>query len=222
MSQIRRFCAKRISRAHCARSPSRVPRAFYEGPIAEAIVNHLQEGGAPFAKSDLENYRAEVVPALTSRYHGHEVATIGMATGGTTLTESLRLLDVFDIAALGHNSIANLHLQAEAYRIAFAVTVRLSGGPEFRRRAIRGAASSEYLDRRQAGIRADRVSPICAGSRAARGQTRTCRIDGRLLEQRLHHSFERHQWSPGMAVSLTQTLLISGAAASRCQAPAFC
>ena len=183
------------------------PRAFYEGPIAEAIVRHLQEGGAPFVHPDFANYQAAVIPALTSSYHGHEIATIGKATGGTTLSEALRILDGFDLARLGHNSVANLHLQAEAYRIAFADRFAYLADPNFVEVPFDALLSSEYLDHRRSKISPERAAPICAGGREALG-----------VKHQLAGSMPDYSSSgctthlstidrSGMSVSLTQTLL---------------
>lgn len=183
------------------------PRAFYEGELAESMVSHLQEGGAPFALGDFANYRAAIAPALTSSFHGHQIATIGKATGGATLIESLRLLDAFDLAGAGHNSVESLHLQAEAYRIAFADRFAYLADADHVEVPLAALLSDEYLNRRRAAIRADGAGQARAGGRKELGvrhdlassmpdytsggsTTHLSVIDGR-----------------GMAVSLTQTLL---------------
>ncbi|MDQ3045405.1 MAG: gamma-glutamyltransferase, partial [Chloroflexota bacterium] len=53
------------------------PRAFYEGPLAQQIVEHLNEGGASFSKADFAGYHPAVKAALETDYQGHKVRTIG-------------------------------------------------------------------------------------------------------------------------------------------------
>lgn len=183
------------------------PRAFYEGPIADAIIAHLQEGGAPFTAADLANYEAKVVPALRANYHGHEIATLGKATGGTTLVESLKILNGFDLGSLGHNSSQTLHLLTEAFRVAFADRFAYLADPDHVEVPLDAILSDAYLDERRSRIKLDSVSPTCAGSRAALG-----------VQHSLAGSIPDYSSSgctthmsvidgSGMAVSLTQTLL---------------
>lgn len=183
------------------------PRVFYEGEIAEKIVAHLKEGGAPFDLSDFANYQPTVVPALRSCYHGHEIATIGKATGGTTLSESIRLLNGFDLAALGHNSAAALHVMAECFRIAFADRFAYLADPTFVDVPLEAMLSDEYLDQRRGAIRPDRVSPVRAGDRAALGVTH--KLAGSMADYSSGGSTTHLSVidGNGMAVSLTQTLL---------------
>jgi gamma-glutamyltranspeptidase/glutathione hydrolase len=183
------------------------PRAFYEGELAETLVAHLKEGGAPFELSDFATYQASIVPALRANYHGHEIATIGKATGGTTLAESMRLLDGFDLAALGHNSPAALHLMAESFRIAFADRFAYLADPTFVEVPLESMLGDDYLDARRAEICPDRVLPVRAGSRAELGVTH--QLAGSMSDYSSGGSTTHLSTidANGMAVSLTQTLL---------------
>lgn len=96
------------------------PRVLYEGDIAAKTVAHLHEGGAPHTMEDFTRYRAEITDPLSLDYHGRSVHTIGGATGGTTLVQSLLLMDALGVAGLGHNSAEALHRMAQAFRQAFA------------------------------------------------------------------------------------------------------
>lgn len=182
-------------------------RAFYEGELAETIVAHLKEGGAPFELSDFAGYQANIVPARRAAYHGHEIATIGKATGGTTLAESMRLLDGFDLAALGHNSPAALHVMAESFRIAFADRFAYLADPNFVEVPLESMLSDGYLDARRAEICPDKVGPVRAGSRAELGITH--QLAGSMSDYSSGGSTTHLSTidANGMAVSLTQTLL---------------
>jgi gamma-glutamyltranspeptidase/glutathione hydrolase len=60
------------------------PRDFYEGEIARRLVADLQAGGSRIAADDLSSYRAEILPPLTTRYRGVELALAPGLTGGPT------------------------------------------------------------------------------------------------------------------------------------------
>ena len=68
------------------------PRAFYEGPIARDIARSVQEAGGFLAEDDLATIKAEVQPALTTRYRGLEVASQPPITQGVVLLRALGLL----------------------------------------------------------------------------------------------------------------------------------
>src|SRR5258708_1007898 len=51
------------------------PRAFYEGSIAGDIARTVQKAGGFLAEDDLAAIKAEVLPALTTRYRTLEVAS---------------------------------------------------------------------------------------------------------------------------------------------------
>lgn len=183
------------------------PRAFYEGELAAKMVAHLNEGGATFTDADFAGYQPTVVPALRAAYHGHELLTIGKATGGTTLAESMRLLDGFDLAASGHNTPETLHLLAESFRVAFADRFAYLGDPDFVEAPVDALLSDAYLDDRRAAIDSDRIGPVRAGARDALGVRHAMlpsMPDYTSGGSTTHLSAIDRD---GMAVSLTQTLL---------------
>ena len=183
------------------------PRAFYEGEIAQRIVAHLRSNGGVFAESDFAAYEAKIVPAIRAPYHGHEIATVGKATGGTTLAESMRLLDGFDLAASGHNTPESLHVMAEAFRIAFADRFAYLADPTYMEVPLEALFSDAYIDGRRAGIERGTVSPVRAGTRSALGVTH--QLPGSMADYSSGGSTTHLSVidGNGMAVSLTQTLL---------------
>ncbi len=140
------------------------PRWFYEGEFAERAVTHLRQGGAPFSAQDFLRYRATVEPALRIHYHDWLVATVGGGTGGTTLAMSLRLLDGFDLAALGHNSPDALHIMAQAFRLAFADRYAYLADPEAVEVPLDTLLSDAYLEERRALISHTTLPRISMGA----------------------------------------------------------
>ena len=70
----------------------RGPRAFYEGAIARDIVRAVQKAGGFLAEDDLATIKAEVLPVLTTRYRGLEIASQPPITQGVVLLRALDLL----------------------------------------------------------------------------------------------------------------------------------
>ena len=111
--------------------------AFYEGPIAQAIVDAV--ASAPIAAGgmtldDLKGYAVKERAPLCITYRGHEVCGVGPpSSGGPTVAQTLKLVEPFD---LGNGSDAALnaaavHLIAEAQKLAYADRNRYIGDPDF-------------------------------------------------------------------------------------------
>ncbi len=183
------------------------PRAFYEGPIAAAIAGHLAEHGGVLAPPDLAGYAAAVQAPLAVAYRGHEVLTPGGGTGGTTLAQSLALLAHHDLAGLGHNTPAGLHLLAQAFRAAFADRFAYLADPDHVDVPLDALLDPGYVAQRAAAFSPDGSGPVAAGNRERLGvrhglatsvpdytaggsTTHLCAVDRN-----------------GVAVSVTQTLL---------------
>lgn len=96
------------------------PRAFYEGGIARAITDHLADHGSPITYDDFASYKAEELTPVTVDYHGAQVHTIGGGTGGTTLAQSLVLLNELEGSDPAARGTAQWHRMVQALRQAFA------------------------------------------------------------------------------------------------------
>jgi gamma-glutamyltranspeptidase/glutathione hydrolase len=183
------------------------PRAFYEGPIAEKIVSHLNGTGANVTLDDFARYQATIDSALTGTYSGHEIVTTNGGTGGLTLLESLGLLDGFDLSQVPHNSVEALHLCAQAFAIAFSDRFAYLGDPSFVEVPLAALLSDAYLDARCEEMRQDRIGNIKAGTKAQLGVTHA--LAGSMLDYSSGGSTTHLSVidKDGVTVSLTQTLL---------------
>lgn len=96
---------------------------FYEGPIAEQIVEAVN--GAPnpgdMTLDDLAGYAPVKREAVCGAYRAREICSMAPpSSGGVTLLQILALLEPFDIAGAGAGSVEALHLLLEASRLAYA------------------------------------------------------------------------------------------------------
>ncbi len=108
------------------------PRAFYEGKIAEAIVNHVQEGGGLITLEDLSSYAPKVREALRGSYRGYDIHSFPPpSSGGVALIESLNILEGFELAKCGAGSSASIHRIVEAMKFAFADRAAHLGDADF-------------------------------------------------------------------------------------------
>lgn len=136
------------------------PSAFYEGPVAQAIVESVRQAGGVMSAGDLTAYRATVRRPIEVSYRGHRVITFPPPSGGgVTLLQVLTTLERYDLASSGPGASLTVHLIAEAERRAFADRSRWLGDPDFVDVPVAHLLDPNYLARRGATIRTDRATP---------------------------------------------------------------
>jgi gamma-glutamyltranspeptidase/glutathione hydrolase len=136
-------------------------RAFYEGPLAAAIVNAVTR--PPLASgqraipgrmslADLKDYEARIRPPVRYTYRGYELFGMDLpSSGGITVGLALNLLEGFDLRALPRAEAEHLYL--EASRRAYADRNAYLGDPEFVQVPVEGLLSKRYAEQRRLGMR---------------------------------------------------------------------
>jgi gamma-glutamyltranspeptidase / glutathione hydrolase len=140
------------------------PRAFYEGPIARDIARAVQKAGGFLAEDDLAAIKAEVLPALATRYRGLEVASQPPITQGVVLLRALGLLQQLAPEPRRVSPVAFWLAAARALRRAFDERLAiLRDGREARAQAeaiLAGRAESLGLPRFEFAAAADNTSKL--------------------------------------------------------------
>jgi gamma-glutamyltranspeptidase / glutathione hydrolase len=185
------------------------PRSFYEGGIARAIVNEIQQQGGILTEDDLRCYRARVIDPVHSSYRGLDVFGSPIASGGPTVAEILNLMEFADLEAMGHNSVQSLHHIAEACRQAFVDRFAYLADPEHVDVPAAALTSRDYARERFAEFREDQARDDAnPGDRSRLGVSHNLSSSepgfGGSRTTTTHISTMDAQ---GNAVSLTQTLL---------------
>jgi gamma-glutamyltranspeptidase/glutathione hydrolase len=126
---------------------------FYRGETAKRIAEFHRANEGPLALSDLAEFAVEVGPALRTTFGAHEVAVCGFWCQGPALLQALNILDVIDLAALGHNSPRYLHTIVETIKLAFADRDAYYGDPNFVKIPAERLLSKAYGELRRAQIR---------------------------------------------------------------------
>ena len=131
---------------------------FYRGELAREIVRFQREfksrdangftSNGLLVEDDLANYRARVVPPAKTSYRGVDVYKIGFWSQGPVLLQALNILEDYDLASLGHNSAAYIHLLAEAMKLAFADREWYYADPDFVGVPKEGLLSKAYAAER--------------------------------------------------------------------------
>lgn len=137
--------------------------AFYTGPIANDIVTAVtkaERNPARLVEKDLASYRARERPAICRPYRKYQVCGAPPPTsGGITTLQILGLLERFDLASYPPGSLSDVHLFAEAGKLAYADRDLYIADPEFAEVPVAGLLDADYLAQRSRSIRLTEAMP---------------------------------------------------------------
>jgi gamma-glutamyltranspeptidase/glutathione hydrolase len=129
---------------------------FYQGWIAQAIVDTVKKEGGVLTLDDLKNYKAVWREPLIGQYRKRTVIAMPPpSSGGVALLQMLNVLDGHALNKLPHNEGTYLQLLAEAMKHAFADRAQYLGDPDFVKAPLAMLTSKDYA----AWIRG-RISPV--------------------------------------------------------------
>lgn len=131
---------------------------FYKGAGAEAIERFLAtpvrdasgEAHAGLLRADdLARYAGRVEEPVSVEYRGARVFKTGPWGQGPVFLQQLRLLEGFDLAAMGRGSPDALHTWIEAAKLAFADRDACYADPDFAEVPLERLLSPAYADERR-------------------------------------------------------------------------
>ena len=129
---------------------------FYQGWIAQAIVDTVKKDGGVLTLEDLKSYKPIWREPLVGSYRKRTVITMPPpSSGGVALIEMLNVLEGHQLTKLAPNSATYFHLVAESMKHAFADRAQYLGDPDFVKAPIPTLMSKEYAS----WIRG-RISPV--------------------------------------------------------------
>ena len=127
--------------------------AFYEGKIAHQIVALMKSQGGLIDHRDLADFTAPWVEPVKGVFRGHTVISMPPpSSGGITLLQILKLIDPFDLEALGSNSADSIHLLTESMNLAYRDRNQFLGDPDQIDIPMRRLLSQSYIDRLRAQL----------------------------------------------------------------------
>jgi len=138
------------------------PDAFYRGWIGDAVVGEVQRGGGLITREDMAAYEPIVHEPEPGSYRGHQVV-YDPTHSGTTMMQTLNILEGYDLASMGYGSVEATHLVAEAVGLAFADRFRYMGDPGYVKVPQRALASKGYAEELRRRIRPDRAGAVEPG-----------------------------------------------------------
>ncbi|MEA2582085.1 MAG: gamma-glutamyltranspeptidase / glutathione hydrolase [Thermomicrobiales bacterium] len=140
------------------------PDVYYKGDIADKIVDFCQSNGGLLTKQDLADLTVEWVDPIDIRYRDFTVTGPPPPSSAMQWLQTLKLLEGFDVAGMGHSSVDHLHTLLEVERLAIADRVHYNVRPGA---PIAALLSDEYCAERRRLVNPERASRI-VGARYAR------------------------------------------------------
>jgi gamma-glutamyltranspeptidase / glutathione hydrolase len=136
------------------------PRAFYNGPIATAIVAASDANGGLLTLSDFSNYKVFDRVPLHCAYNGYDIiAPPPPSSGGVTLCEILNIVAPLPIGVWPWHGVQEAHYVIEAERRAYADRNEYLGDPAFVSNPVDRLLDPLYAASLRAGIAANSATP---------------------------------------------------------------
>ncbi|MEO0539785.1 MAG: gamma-glutamyltransferase [Cyanobacteria bacterium P01_A01_bin.105] len=125
---------------------------FYRGGIAQRIVDCLAAQNGVLTLADFAAYQAEWVTPIHTCYRGRTVCELPPNTQGVAVLQMLNLIEPFDLANMGSDSVDYYHLMVEATKLAFCDRDTYIADPQFVEIPLARLLSKEYARLRSARI----------------------------------------------------------------------
>lgn len=133
-------------------------KAFYQGTIAEDIIDTLEDLGSTMTMADLAACHTTTVSPITRDYREHTIAELPPNGQGVIALVTLGLLERFDIGKLDPLGPERFHLEMEAAKIAYAVRDKFVTDPGHMDVCHTRLITSDYLDELAKMIDVDRCN----------------------------------------------------------------
>jgi gamma-glutamyltranspeptidase/glutathione hydrolase len=150
---------------------------WYRGFVADAIIEFQERPwrdssgerhAGLLSAEDLREWSPAYEQAVSVDYHGYSVFKAGPWSQAPVFLQQLRLLEGFDLAAMGHASAEYIHTVTECAKLAFADREAWYGDPDFFDVPLDLLLSREYADERRPLIGAEASAELRPGGPSPR------------------------------------------------------
>lgn len=127
--------------------------AFYQGEIADAIVQTVQSLGGVLTHDDLRQHSTLWQEPIKTDYRGVTILECPPNGQGLTALLALNIAAGFDLSGMAWDSPERIHLMVESMRLAFADARRFIADPETNPAPVDALLNPDYARDRRALIR---------------------------------------------------------------------
>ncbi|MDF1712589.1 MAG: gamma-glutamyltransferase [Akkermansiaceae bacterium] len=132
--------------------------SFYRGGIAEEMVKFFAENDGFLTADDFSGHRSEWIKPVSINYRGYEVYELPPNGQGIAALQMLKILESYDLKAMGLRSPELLHLMIETKKLVYEDRAKFYADPDFTRAPLGRLLSAEYAAERKALIDPARAS----------------------------------------------------------------
>lgn len=135
-------------------------KEFYQGRMAETLVNFIQENGGIISLDDMAAYEARWRTPISIDYKDYKVISMSPpSSGGIVMSQILKMVEPYPLSKFGHNSLKAIQVLTEAERRAYADRSYYLGDPDFVEIPTEILTSVEYLHNRMSTFSFDKATP---------------------------------------------------------------
>ena len=107
-------------------------KAFYQGDIAQAIIQEMEASGGLISLEDLAKYEPVIRNPIEGNYQEYNIYSMPPpSSGGIHLVQIVNILKPFNLKDLRHNTAKTIHLMTEAMKLAYADRSKYLGDSDF-------------------------------------------------------------------------------------------
>lgn len=141
---------------------------FYTGTLGRRIVDHVQRLGGFITAEDMRTNAPTWITPISVPFRGYRVWELPPNNQGVAALEMLRILEPYDLKAMGHNSPAYLHHLIEAKKLAYADLDRFVGDADHLELTAEQMLNDTFISARR-----QLLNPTRAQERVDPGPSRT-------------------------------------------------
>jgi gamma-glutamyltranspeptidase/glutathione hydrolase len=132
---------------------------LYGGTLGQRIVQRSQELGGFLTIDDLRANQPTWVTPISMVFKGYRIWELPPNNQGVAALEMLKILEPYDLKAMGHNSAAYLHYLIEAKKLAYADLARYVGDAEHLTMPAERLLSDRFIAERRRHLDAAHARP---------------------------------------------------------------
>ena len=125
---------------------------MYGGALGQKIVARVQELGGFLTIDDMKKNQPTWVTPISVPFKGYRVWELPPNNQGIATLEMLRILEPYDLKAMGHNSATYLHHLIEAKKLAYADLAQYVGDADHLTIPPSQMLSDEFIAERRSHI----------------------------------------------------------------------
>lgn len=148
---------------------------FYDGWVAQALVNSSQTNGGIITQADLDKYDSKWIDPITFSYKDYTIHSMPPpSSGGILLHQLFKSVESFPFKSIGFHNPKAIHLIVEAERRAYADRAKHLGDMDFYNVPVDSLTTEAYIKKRMASFdpeKASKSSSIAPGTFKESDQT---------------------------------------------------